>query len=272
MLSPRNRELLGLVPSALLVVAGFTAIFIQAENTSGGADTNVVLNHASSVSLTYGAIFLALCVAGHLVIRFALPDADPYLFPLAAVLASVGIVMVYRINPALARQQAQWMVVGLIGFALTILQRRNVVSVERVRAREVGATVFGDIEVGASRVNNGSVAYALRIFGRSPRAAACDCERSMDPGLVQKLFVMTDQNLVVTKFQAGNGRLQTLIKSKKTDDEALEELFLATVGRFPNEQDKKYFAEHKAHTKDRGALLSDTLWALINTREFILNH
>src|SRR5262249_53602350 len=30
-------------------------------------------------------------------------------------------------------------------------QIRNVVSVERVRAREVGATVFGDIEVGASR-------------------------------------------------------------------------------------------------------------------------
>jgi cell division protein FtsW (lipid II flippase) len=125
MLSPRNRELLGLVPSALLVVAGFTAIFIQAQNTSGRADTNLVLNHASSVSLTYGAIFLALCVAGHLVIRFALPNADPYLFPLAAVLASVGIVMVYRINPTLARQQAQWMVVGLIGFAATILALRK---------------------------------------------------------------------------------------------------------------------------------------------------
>jgi cell division protein FtsW (lipid II flippase) len=135
MLSPRNRELLGLVPSALLVVAGFTAIFIQAENTSSGAETNVVLNHASSVSLTYGAIFLGLCVAGHLVIRFALPNADPYMFPLAAVLASVGIVMIYRINPTLARQQAQWMVVGLIGFAATILALRKpgVAVLERYR-------------------------------------------------------------------------------------------------------------------------------------------
>jgi cell division protein FtsW (lipid II flippase) len=134
-LSPRNRELLGLLPAALLVVAGFTAIFIQAQNTSRTADTNLVLNHASSASLTYGAIFLGLCVAGHLVIRFALPDADPYLFPLAAVLASVGIVMVYRINPALARQQAQWMVVGLIGFAATILllRRGGVGVLERYR-------------------------------------------------------------------------------------------------------------------------------------------
>ncbi len=66
------------------------------------------------MSLTYGALFLALCLAAHLVIRFALPHADPYLFPLVAVLASVGIVMVYRIDPVLARQQAQWMVIGLV--------------------------------------------------------------------------------------------------------------------------------------------------------------
>jgi cell division protein FtsW (lipid II flippase) len=135
MLKPRNRELLGLIPSALLVVAGFTAIFIQQENTSNAADTNLALNHASSVSFTYGAIFLGLCVAAHLVIRYALPNADPYLFPLAAVLASVGIVMIYRINPTLARQQAQWMVLGLILFAATILllRRRGVWVLERYR-------------------------------------------------------------------------------------------------------------------------------------------
>jgi cell division protein FtsW (lipid II flippase) len=124
-LSPRNRELLGLVPSALLVIAGFTAIFIQQQNNAPGGTTSVTLNHASSVSLTYGLLFLALCVATHLVIRFALPHADPYLFPLAAVLASIGIVMVYRINPTLARQQAQWMVLGLVLFAATIIALRG---------------------------------------------------------------------------------------------------------------------------------------------------
>ncbi|HEY2398056.1 MAG TPA: FtsW/RodA/SpoVE family cell cycle protein [Solirubrobacteraceae bacterium] len=134
MLSPRNRELLGLLPSALLVIAGFTAIFIQAENSSPGASTNFTLNHASSVSLTYGALFLGLCLAAHAVIRYALPYADPYLFPLTAVLASVGIVMVYRIDPVLARQQAQWMVLGLVLFAATILALRKGLGVlERYR-------------------------------------------------------------------------------------------------------------------------------------------
>jgi cell division protein FtsW (lipid II flippase) len=134
-LSPRNRELLGLIPSALLVTAGFTAIFIQAENNTPAASTNLTLNHISNVSLTYGALFLGLCLAAHLVIRFALPNADPYLFPLVAVLASIGIVMVYRIEPALARQQAQWMVLGLILFAASILalRRRGVGVLERYR-------------------------------------------------------------------------------------------------------------------------------------------
>jgi cell division protein FtsW (lipid II flippase) len=134
-LSPRNRELLGLVPSALLVTAGFTAIFIQAQKSSPGTATSLTLNHISGVSLTYGALFLGLCVAAHLVIRFALPNADPYMFPLVAVLASVGIVMIYRIEPTLARQQAQWMVVGLVLFAATIvaLRRRGVSVLARYR-------------------------------------------------------------------------------------------------------------------------------------------
>jgi len=148
MLSPRNRELLGLIPSALLVTGGFTAIFIQAENNSPGASTNLTLNHASSVSLAYGALFLGLCLAAHLVIRFSLPHADPYLFPLVAVLASVGIVMVYRIEPVLARQQALWMIVGLVLFAATILalRRRGVGVLERYRytiaAVGIGMTVL----------------------------------------------------------------------------------------------------------------------------------
>ncbi|HXR13958.1 MAG TPA: FtsW/RodA/SpoVE family cell cycle protein [Solirubrobacteraceae bacterium] len=113
MLSARNRELLGLVPAAMLVTAGFAAIFIQSDNA------------LSTVSLTYGGAFLALCFGGHLVIRRALPDADPYLFPLAAALASVGIVEIYRINPTLARDQAQWLVLGLVLFAITVIAFRD---------------------------------------------------------------------------------------------------------------------------------------------------
>ena len=49
--SARNRELLALVPASLLLTAGFAAVFIE---------RNDVL---SNVSLTYGALFLGLCLA-----------------------------------------------------------------------------------------------------------------------------------------------------------------------------------------------------------------
>jgi cell division protein FtsW (lipid II flippase) len=119
--SARNRELLALVPASLLLTAGFAAIFIQQS-----AET-------SDLSLTYGAAFLGLCLCGHLVIRFTLPYADPYLFPLIAVLACFGLVVIYRIDEVLARDQAQWFVVGLVMFALTIIFLRDFRVLERYR-------------------------------------------------------------------------------------------------------------------------------------------
>ena len=120
-MSARNRELLGLIPASLLVTAGFAGVFIQRSNA------------LSNVSLTYGALFLGLCIAAHVFIRITLPRADPYMFPLVAVLASFGLVMVYRIDPTLARQQAQWFVLGLILFAATIILLRDYRKLERYR-------------------------------------------------------------------------------------------------------------------------------------------
>jgi cell division protein FtsW (lipid II flippase) len=119
--SARNRELLALIPASLLLTAGFAALFIQRSDI------------LSNVSLTYGAIFLGLCFAGHMVIRFTLPHADPYMFPLAAILACFGLVVIYRINDDLAREQAQWFVIGLVLFVVTILALRDFRVLERYR-------------------------------------------------------------------------------------------------------------------------------------------
>jgi hypothetical protein len=127
------------------------------------------------------------------------------------------------------------------------------------------------IEIGSSRFGNQSVAYALRIFGRPPRTTACDCERVADPALPQTLYRMTDQ-AILGKLRLGTNRVNTLLKSKKSDDEILDELFLATLTRLPSADEKQAFAEHRKEEKDRAAAFTDTMWALINTREFVLNH
>jgi hypothetical protein len=127
------------------------------------------------------------------------------------------------------------------------------------------------IEVGSSRFQNQNLAYVLRIFGRPLRTSACDCDRAMDPALPQTLFRMTDQS-VLDKLTNPRNRLNQLIASKKGDDEIVEELFLATLTRFPTDSEKEAFRQHSSAAKSRTAAITDTLWALINTREFILNH
>ena len=108
-MSARTRELFGLLPVSLIVAAGFAAVL--ATRTADVSDA----------TLTYGAVFLGLCVVAHLFIRARLPEADPYMFPLAALLAAIGLVMIYRIDAELAREQAQWFVVGLVLFVATIM-------------------------------------------------------------------------------------------------------------------------------------------------------
>lgn len=120
-MSARTRELFGLLPVSLLVAAGFAAVL-----TTRTADV-------SNGTLTYGAVFLGLCVLAHLFIRARLPDADPYMFPLAALLAAVGLVVIYRIDAELAREQAQWFVVGLLLFCATIMLVRDHHVLERYR-------------------------------------------------------------------------------------------------------------------------------------------
>jgi cell division protein FtsW (lipid II flippase) len=120
-MSARNRELFALIPVAILLVAGFTAVFVVRSDEIG------------DLSLIYGGYFLALCLAAHVLLRIRLPNADPYLFPLCALLAAVGLVVLYRIDDALAGKQATVFLLGLVLFALTIIVLRDYHVLERYR-------------------------------------------------------------------------------------------------------------------------------------------
>src|SRR5919201_4162178 len=104
-----------------MVTGGFTAVLITRSSQTG------------KVTITYGLFLLGCCVFAHLFIRARLPDADPYLFPLGALLAAFGLVMIYRIDPKFARQQAEWFVVGLLLFCATIVFLRDYRVLERYR-------------------------------------------------------------------------------------------------------------------------------------------
>jgi cell division protein FtsW (lipid II flippase) len=117
----RGRELFGLVPVTLLVTAGFAAVLVARGNE---------INEATA---TYGLVFLGACVVAHIFIRARLPAADPYLFPLGALLAAFGLVEIYRIEQELAIKQAGVFGLGLGLFVLTIIFLRDIRVLERYR-------------------------------------------------------------------------------------------------------------------------------------------
>ncbi len=117
----RNRELVNLVLVSLLVVTGFGAVFVARENA------------VESSSLSYAALFIALYLAAHVVLRLTLRNADPYLLPLAALLTAVGLIEIYRIDPELARDQGLWIVLGLVLFTAVVVAFRDVRRLEQLR-------------------------------------------------------------------------------------------------------------------------------------------
>jgi hypothetical protein len=125
------------------------------------------------------------------------------------------------------------------------------------------------IEIAPNRVRGGYLARLFRVFGRPTRNSTCDCERPAEPAVPQTLFLMTDP--VLLEKMTG-GRLKKLLADGRTDEEMIDELFLATLSRWPDESEKTGALEHVRAAEDRQTAYVDILWALINTREFILNH
>jgi cell division protein FtsW (lipid II flippase) len=112
-LSLRNRELFYLGVVGILTGLGFASVYIARQAA------------VSWGSLSYALFFLGLYLAAHLVARATVPNADPYLLPMAGLLTAVGVTEIYRLGPDDAFKQGLWIVIGVALFALTLFGLRR---------------------------------------------------------------------------------------------------------------------------------------------------
>jgi cell division protein FtsW (lipid II flippase) len=112
-MSYRNRELANLFVVAVITGLGFASVYIARQDV------------VSAGSLSYALFFFALYLAAHTAARVAVPQADPYLLPMAALLTAIGVTEIYRLNPDDAFRQGLWIVVGVAAFAGTLLALRH---------------------------------------------------------------------------------------------------------------------------------------------------
>jgi hypothetical protein len=112
--------------------------------------------------------------------------------------------------------------------------------------------------------------YFLDVFGRPQRISACECERIAEANLAQALHLLNSAE-IQNKLSRGNGRADQLAKDPRTDAEKVEELFLWAFARRPSEAQLQVALENiQRNASNKRLAYENILWALINTKEFIL--
>jgi cell division protein FtsW (lipid II flippase) len=167
-LPTRNREL-GLIGLAVVITtAGFAAVQLARAQ------------EFSSSPIIAALLFAFAYFAAHIVVRVVLPDADPYVLPITAVLTAIGLIEIYRISPQLARDQGIWMLLGLALFVGVVIAFRDIRRLEELKYTcgavavglllltiTLGASVNGArlwIRVGGLQIQPGEFAKILLVI------------------------------------------------------------------------------------------------------------
>jgi len=116
--------------------------------------------------------------------------------------------------------------------------------------------------------------YAMQVFGKPDRAVNCDCERVNQPTLLQSVFLQNDP--LVEQRLDQSGWLQEIAELEKAGEKIdrrklVRTAWLRTVSRPPTPEEMQRAQKHLAGVDSLSEGARDLLWALINTKEFILN-
>ena len=112
-MSERNTELAYLIAVSGLTALGFASVYIARRS------------EISWGSLGYAGFFIVLYLIAHLIARRTVPNADPYLLPMAGLLTAFGLTEIYRLGPDDAFKQGLWIVFGLTLFAAALIGLRR---------------------------------------------------------------------------------------------------------------------------------------------------
>lgn len=106
---------------------------------------------------------------------------------------------------------------------------------------------------------------------RAPGGSVTDYQN----GVAQALILMNGADVRNATDLQQSDILVALTAPFFSDDERLETLFLSTLSRLPDDEEREKFGNyvHRAiGTQAKREALGDILWALLNTAEFSLNH
>ena len=116
--------------------------------------------------------------------------------------------------------------------------------------------------------------YFLKAFGRNDRDIACECERSVQPSMVQAMH-LSNGDTINAKLAKPESRVTKLLQAVGMDETKwVEEAFMLCLSRAPTQVEKAQFQSVFATSaaEDKRAALEDLFWALLTSREFLFQH
>jgi hypothetical protein len=79
---------------------------------------------------------------------------------------------------------------------------------------------------------------------------------------------LTNQRVLAEK----DSRTQKLLQSGRSDEQVVEEMFLATLSRMPTVPETRTALQAFPFKSDRRRAAQNLQWALLNSIEFVVNH
>ena len=124
----------------------------------------------------------------------------------------------------------------------------------------------------AVKIADGSISSgALDNFGRSPRDSGVLAETRLQITSSQRQWLL-NSNILFGRLQ--NTPRRIFGRRKLNTDQRIEELYLVILSRYPTKAEREVLRRrlNAMPAKQRGRFWRDVVWALINTREFMLYH
>jgi len=124
----------------------------------------------------------------------------------------------------------------------------------------------------AVEVSDGSIGTPfLELFGRPTRDAGYESDRDNRSSVVQALHMLNSRH-VQSKISS-SPRLRQWSKSKLTDGQVVEEIYLSALSRYPTAQERQTTVDYMGKDpKSRAQAMEDVVWSVFNTKEFLFNH
>ena len=113
----------------------------------------------------------------------------------------------------------------------------------------------------------------LNLFGKPKRMEACECERDDGANMLQALHFINGKS-ILSRVANANGRVAKLLKQKLSDPQLVVEMYLWTVARRPSAAERKIGSQflQSYGAKKRSEAAQDLMWALLNSRDYMLVH